>query len=103
MLLEALGGARDGKPATRAQVERVHDAGYLEQLASLERETWLDGDTIAGPSSCSTSPTCGWQPTRSNRKSDGAGLERIEGRAAQLVQSACLTSAPQVAEIPRTQ
>jgi acetoin utilization deacetylase AcuC-like enzyme len=37
--------------ATRAQVERVHDVAYLERLASLEQETWLDGDTIAGPTS----------------------------------------------------
>ena len=45
--MERLGERIGGRPG----VERVHDAGYLEQLASLERETWLDGDTIAGPSS----------------------------------------------------
>ena len=51
MLLAALGGAREGEPASREQVERVHDGGYLDGLASLEHETWVDGDTIAGPSS----------------------------------------------------
>ncbi len=51
MLLEALGGARDGEPASREQVERVHDGGYVEALAALDCETWLDGDTIAGPTS----------------------------------------------------
>jgi acetoin utilization deacetylase AcuC-like enzyme len=51
VLLDALGGAREGAAASREQVERVHDPAYVEQLASLERETWLDGDTIGGPTS----------------------------------------------------
>jgi acetoin utilization deacetylase AcuC-like enzyme len=51
VLLDALGGARDGGPASREQVERVHDQRYVEQLAALERECWLDGDTIGGPTS----------------------------------------------------
>jgi acetoin utilization deacetylase AcuC-like enzyme len=29
----------------------VHEATYLDRIASLETETWLDGDTIAGPTS----------------------------------------------------
>jgi acetoin utilization deacetylase AcuC-like enzyme len=51
VLLDELGGAREGAPATRAQIERVHDPVYVERLASLDHETWLDGDTIAGPTS----------------------------------------------------
>jgi len=57
VLLDALGGPElcgdspQALSATREQVERVHDRGYLDELASLERETWLDGDTIAGPTS----------------------------------------------------
>jgi acetoin utilization deacetylase AcuC-like enzyme len=51
VLLDALGDTRDAASASREQVEQVHDPVYLERLASLERETWLDGDTIAGPSS----------------------------------------------------
>jgi acetoin utilization deacetylase AcuC-like enzyme len=51
VLLAALGGAGDGEPARREQVERVHDGGYVDELASLDRDTWLDGDTIAGPTS----------------------------------------------------
>ena len=51
VLLDALGGARDGDLARREQVERVHEPRYLDALASLRRETWLDGDTIAGPTS----------------------------------------------------
>jgi acetoin utilization deacetylase AcuC-like enzyme len=37
--------------ATRAQIERVHDAAYVESIASLDAEIWLDGDTLAGPTS----------------------------------------------------
>lgn len=51
MLLAALGETSEAAPATRAQVERVHTARYVEELASLESDTWLDGDTIGGPTS----------------------------------------------------
>jgi acetoin utilization deacetylase AcuC-like enzyme len=50
-LLDALGDARHGRRATRAQIERVHDAAYVDSLASLHEETWLDGDTLGGPTS----------------------------------------------------
>jgi acetoin utilization deacetylase AcuC-like enzyme len=42
---------REGSQATRAQVERVHHAVYVDRIASLDTDTWLDGDTIAGPTS----------------------------------------------------
>ena len=51
VLLEALGGARHGHRSTRAQIERVHDPAYVEVIASLAEETWLDGDTLGGPTS----------------------------------------------------
>ena len=51
MLLAALGETSEAAPATRAQVERVHTARYVEELASFESDTWLDGDTIGGPTS----------------------------------------------------
>jgi acetoin utilization deacetylase AcuC-like enzyme len=49
ILLEALGGAREGARATRDQIDRVHDAAYVEAIATIREETWLDGDTLAGP------------------------------------------------------
>jgi acetoin utilization deacetylase AcuC-like enzyme len=49
ILLEALGGASGGVRASREQIERVHDAAYVETIASIHEETWLDGDTLAGP------------------------------------------------------
>jgi acetoin utilization deacetylase AcuC-like enzyme len=51
VLLQALGGAREGATATRAQIERVHEPAYVELVASLDHDAWLDGDTIAGPTS----------------------------------------------------
>ena len=50
-LLDVLDGARHGRRATRRQIERVHDAAYVEAVASLHEETWLDGDTLGGPTS----------------------------------------------------
>jgi acetoin utilization deacetylase AcuC-like enzyme len=49
ILLEALGGATGGRRASREQIERVHDAVHVETIASIHEETWLDGDTLAGP------------------------------------------------------
>jgi len=49
LLAELPGAARDGTHASRRQIELVHDAGYVETVATLGEETWLDGDTLAGP------------------------------------------------------
>ena len=49
ILLEALGRGRDGVRASREQIERAHDTAYVEAIASIHEETWLDGDTLAGP------------------------------------------------------
>ncbi|HET9244144.1 MAG TPA: histone deacetylase [Gaiella sp.] len=51
LLLEKLGPTRTGRPATRAQAERVHDASYLDALEARAEMGWLDGDTLAGPTS----------------------------------------------------
>jgi acetoin utilization deacetylase AcuC-like enzyme len=49
VLLDAMGGARRATHASREQIERVHDAAYVETIATLREEEWLDGDTLAGP------------------------------------------------------
>ncbi len=51
VLLAAFPESSEGAPATRAQVERVHDVEYLSRVEGLREETWLDGDTPAGPTS----------------------------------------------------
>jgi acetoin utilization deacetylase AcuC-like enzyme len=40
---------REGSPAPREEIERVHDPAYVGAIEQLEHETWLDGDTVAGP------------------------------------------------------
>ncbi len=40
---------REGRPATREEVLRVHHSGYVEALSMLRSEEWLDGDTLGGP------------------------------------------------------
>jgi len=49
VLLESLGRGRDGVRASREQIERAHDTAYVDAIASIHEETWLDGDTLAGP------------------------------------------------------
>jgi acetoin utilization deacetylase AcuC-like enzyme len=51
LLQEALRPGRTGAAAARAQVERVHDPAYLDDLASRTEVCWLDGDTLAGATS----------------------------------------------------
>jgi acetoin utilization deacetylase AcuC-like enzyme len=51
LLHEELRPIRRGQPARREQVERVHDAGYLDALESREKTAWVDDDTLAGPTS----------------------------------------------------
>ena len=52
ILLDALGGAtRHGRRRAARSIEPVHDPAYVDAIASLDQETWLDGDTFAGPTS----------------------------------------------------
>ena len=49
-LLARFGDAvSEGRRASRAAIERVHDPAYVEAVAGLDADTWLDGDTVAGP------------------------------------------------------
>jgi acetoin utilization deacetylase AcuC-like enzyme len=51
VLLAAFPGAREGRPADRAALERVHAPEYLDALASVDEPAWIDGDTIASQTS----------------------------------------------------
>ena len=66
VLLDRL-DAVPGRIATREQVARVHDASYLDLLAGLRLEGWLDGDTLAGPTS--------WEAAL---RSAGCAIEAVE-------------------------
>jgi acetoin utilization deacetylase AcuC-like enzyme len=66
-LEEALGPTRAARPATREQIERVHDAAYVEWVANLCEEQWLDGDTLGGPTT--------WEAAR---LAAGCAIEAVE-------------------------
>ena len=52
MLLDAFPDAREGRPASRAAIERVHTPAYLDTLARITEPTWLDyPNTIASATS----------------------------------------------------
>jgi acetoin utilization deacetylase AcuC-like enzyme len=55
-LLAAAGGYVEGREATLEEIERVHDASYVERVSLIDAETWLDDDTVAGPTT--------WQAAR---------------------------------------
>jgi acetoin utilization deacetylase AcuC-like enzyme len=74
VLLDALGPARTGRAATREQIGRVHDHAYIERVASLRDETWLDGDTIGGPTT--------WEAARI---AAGCAIEAVESDGFALV------------------
>jgi len=37
----------EGRPADREELERVHDARYVDFVAAIDTDTWLDADTYA--------------------------------------------------------
>ena len=41
-----------GEPASRAQVELVHEASYIETIENIDRPVWLDPDTYAVETTC---------------------------------------------------
>jgi acetoin utilization deacetylase AcuC-like enzyme len=51
VLLAAFPDAREGRPADRDSLERVHAPEYLDALASLSGPAWIDSDTIASETS----------------------------------------------------
>jgi acetoin utilization deacetylase AcuC-like enzyme len=59
--------AREGRRATRAEIELAHDPAYVASIAALEDEQWLDGDTVVGPTT--------WEAAR---LAAGCALEAVE-------------------------
>ena len=49
LLLQHFGRVREGRRATREQIERAHSPAYVQLIENLGDEVWLDGDTVAGP------------------------------------------------------
>jgi acetoin utilization deacetylase AcuC-like enzyme len=46
-LLESLAWTSPGRAATREELERCHDAAYVERIAALAEPAWIDINTIA--------------------------------------------------------
>ena len=65
---------REGAAAEREAIERVHDPAYVGAIEALEEEIWLDGDTVAGPTT--------WETVL---LAAGCGLEAVERRGFALV------------------
>ena len=41
-----------GEPASRAQLELVHDLAYVDAIQEIDRDVWLDPDTYANAGTC---------------------------------------------------
>ncbi len=50
-LLERFPGFQVGTPAARDAIERVHTPDYVERVATIESDVWLDPDTYADATS----------------------------------------------------
>jgi acetoin utilization deacetylase AcuC-like enzyme len=50
VLLDSLAPTVTARTATREALLRIHDPRYVERIAALDEEVWLDGDTLGGPS-----------------------------------------------------
>ena len=50
-LHERFPGFVEGRRATRAEIERVHDAAYVDSVEAIRADTWLDADTYASATS----------------------------------------------------
>jgi acetoin utilization deacetylase AcuC-like enzyme len=73
-VLSVLGPARDCRRASREQIERVHAPSYVNVVANLEDELWLEGDTLGGPTS--------WEAAR---LAAGAAIDAVEANGFALV------------------
>ena len=49
LLLDAFRPELEGEPASTEAIERAHEPEYVAQIASLDEECWLDGDTLGDP------------------------------------------------------
>ena len=75
ILLEALGGrAATARARAASRSSACHDAGVRRAIASIHEETWLDGDTLAGPTT--------WEAAR---LAAGCAIEAVEAGGFALV------------------
>ncbi|HUF01869.1 MAG TPA: histone deacetylase [Gaiellaceae bacterium] len=73
-LQECFPGFVEGCAATSEQIERIHLERYVEGVDAIARETWLDADTFAGPTT--------WEAAR---LAAGCAIEAVDREGFALV------------------
>jgi acetoin utilization deacetylase AcuC-like enzyme len=73
-LLDQFPGFTEGRPATPAEIARVHAEHYVRAVDAIGDEVWLDGDTFAGPTT--------WEAAR---LAAGCAIAAVEAQAFALV------------------
>jgi acetoin utilization deacetylase AcuC-like enzyme len=74
VLHESFAGIGAGRPATRDQIERVHEPAYVQGIEALSTEVMLDPDTYAGPTT--------WE---ASMLAAGCAIEAVERQGFALV------------------
>lgn len=64
----------EGRAATAEQIERIHHERYVDGIDAIARETWLDADTFAGPTT--------WEAAR---LAAGCAIEAVDREGFALV------------------
>ena len=64
----------EARPASREEIERVHSPQYVERIAAIGEDLWLDPDTYAGPTT--------WEAAR---LAAGCAIEAVERQGFALV------------------
>jgi acetoin utilization deacetylase AcuC-like enzyme len=67
-------GLVSARPATVAEIERVHADWYVSSIDEIDHDTWLDPDTFAGPTTCEAA-----------RLAAGCAIEAVERSGFALV------------------
>ena len=86
VLFERFPDFAEGSPATREQIERVHNAAYVSAVEAIREAVWVDADTYAGPTTCEAA-----------RLAAGCAIQAVEGEGFALVRPPghhALASAP---------
>ena len=56
-----------GRSTQREDLLRCHTPAHVERIASIQRETWLDGDTVASATSFEAALLAAGDPVHSSR------------------------------------
>jgi len=85
-LLAGFPGFVVAEPAKPEEIELVHSGEYVQEIESIDAETWLDGDTYAGPTTWEAATLAAGCAIRAAQQEGFAlvrppGHHALEGRA----------------------